>query len=308
MTDIPKPTEEQIATAKSELNGGARILAWKMLGIMAEIGAIAKDAKNQKGNYTYHSEANLSATIRQSLIRWGVMAYTSIDAQDIEAIQTQQGTTQYMTAIKGTIKFVCTDTGYSEVVSISGQGIETRDKSGYIANTGAFKYGLMRNFFVSDSEPDDPEYDRQESPTTNASTSLYGDKVPDRKAAPVAGKVPANGNGKVEEKPQVKPREIQTPEALRESFKTFLKKNKSEDKSAIEALTSATVIALNRATNGNDVKRHTLTDFLFGKPSVKELTHLECSLLLKWLDLDKDGTPNEFVCKELASIYQFAVA
>src|ERR1700722_15849441 len=135
-------------------------LAHKMLRVISKIGSVAKDGNNTFHKYKYASESAIMDAVRPALIEEGLAIFTSLESFTVDAVEGKvkdecRVTQTYIHTIMDQ------DDGTAFQVRSFGQGIDTGDKAGYKAATGAMKYFLSKNFMVSFSDdPENTTYDR----------------------------------------------------------------------------------------------------------------------------------------------------
>lgn len=328
-------TPEQRAAMRENDSLCRAVLASRILNVIDSIGVLKKDGHNEGQDYDYHSHAALTAEIRSRLVNFGVMLYTSIDSQKITIIQGERWDkfrkpqpgpvpfTEILTEVSGTMTAVDVYTGYSETVSIQGQGIDPRDKGGAKAETMAVKYGLRRLAFVSDQESD-PDYDggkhpEPESDKTPADQARKGPPKQARKTATTPVKV-SNGStptpptknavtgaeGGKESTPapngtpgQVYSRAIIDPESLRKGLRLAAAKEPQAPPDSLLKITQVAAVNFVR----DETKRHAMLWYLFDKGSTRDLTKGECAILLKWIGMQKN-IPSAEAVEELRLILQ----
>ncbi len=137
-----------------------RGLYQKILNVMKEINAVAKDKVNNFHNYAYTSEAAILKAVREPMIKNGLIAIPLIEEERVERVDKNT-----IVTIKYCLKVIDTDTGEYENVVVIGQGIDTGDKAFYKAITGCNKYALMKLFQIPSI--DDPEAEEQENDENN---------------------------------------------------------------------------------------------------------------------------------------------
>lgn len=132
-------------------------VAAKMLAVMGDVGYVKKDGKNTFQNYSYVSEADTIATVRQAMCKHGLVATPVVTSHStIEAGATKSGAKQWFTTILVEYTFTDPDSGESLLVTTIGQGMDTGDKGCYKAMAGANKYALLKAFQIATGD-DDPE-------------------------------------------------------------------------------------------------------------------------------------------------------
>ncbi len=131
---------------------------------LAEKGVLKKDRKNEQYGYSYLSEGAYKAIFTELFPQAGL----ELKVQEAEY-------TSYVGSGKMTqgrivkMEFILfdTETGFFESTIISGEGLDSGDKAGYKAYTGALKYYLANTFMVAtgdDAEKDSPVNQQKPAP------------------------------------------------------------------------------------------------------------------------------------------------
>jgi len=182
MTDLtPHPDTPPAAPAH---------LAAKLAGVMAQVARVAKRGYNDFHRYSYGTEADITAAVRQALADARVFAFPTV--RDVRRESTLNSLWMDFTFVDG-------DTGESWTVSFPGQG---DDKGVYKAMTGALKYCLLKTFLIPTG--DDPEGDtdtdrrhaaerpgRAAHPTASAPRATAPDSPPPADAPAASDDTPA---------------------------------------------------------------------------------------------------------------------
>lgn len=138
---------------------GAKVAA-KLLLVMADVGHLEKDGRNDFHKYDYVSEANAVAHIRKSFIEHGVMAIPQVLEYNIQVLTTKDGNKEKQSALTTILTqytFIDTESGDTLTAAMLGQGSDAGDKGAYKAATGVNKYVLMKVLQIPTG--DDPEAD-----------------------------------------------------------------------------------------------------------------------------------------------------
>lgn len=121
-------------------------LTSKLVKVMAEVKYVQKSGYNAFHKYNYATEADVLDKVRESLTKYNVFIFQSVENVTKEGELTTA-------SVKYTL--VDGDTGESMSVMSAGSGADKSDKGVYKAITGASKYFLLKNFMVATG--DDPE-------------------------------------------------------------------------------------------------------------------------------------------------------
>lgn len=140
--------------------------------VLKEKGVLTKKAKNEYDNYTYFSEAQYKELFT------GLFADCGLELKFNEiAYETFTGSEKRSNGRMPKLEFELMDieTGFGETTVITGEGIDSGDKAGYKAYTGALKYYLANTFMVATG--DDPE---KESPNETMNTKVEKKATPNQ--------------------------------------------------------------------------------------------------------------------------------
>lgn len=124
--------------------------------ILVEKGVLKKEGTNNFDKYKYFTEAQYKKLTNEIFVQTGL----DIKFSEIE-YQTFEGTEKQSNGRMPKLEFELMDseTGFSEITIITGEGIDKGDKAGYKAYTGALKYFLANTFLIAtgdDAEKESP--------------------------------------------------------------------------------------------------------------------------------------------------------
>lgn len=142
-------------------------LAVKIAQVAGAIGAIEKSGWNDYHKYEYYSEGDITAALRGHLAEAKLALLWSHKVVDTSEGKDARGKLVRRVRVEGELILVCGDTGAMLTVKSAGEGEDGGDKAVYKANTGAFKYALMKTFLLSDAESD-PERSTVDGERTGA--------------------------------------------------------------------------------------------------------------------------------------------
>lgn len=136
---------------------------------LKEKGVLKKGGTNTYDKYSYFSEAQYKELFTELFSDAGL----ELSFSEVE-YTTFTGSEKQANGRMPRLNFILTDidTGFYEVTTITGEGIDKGDKAGYKAYTGALKYYLANTFMVAtgdDPEKDSPSHtmnDKQEKKAT----------------------------------------------------------------------------------------------------------------------------------------------
>lgn len=124
-------------------------------------GVLKKGGKNEYDKYSYFSEAQYKQLFTELFSEVGLELKFNVDNYERFDGEGKQSQGRLVTL---EIVLYDIDTGFSEVTTVIGEGLDKGDKAGYKAYTGAIKYYLANTFLVATG--DDPEKDSPEAKET----------------------------------------------------------------------------------------------------------------------------------------------
>jgi hypothetical protein len=120
----------------------------KISAVMKDVDYLQKDDQISfnKTNYKAISEEKVTSTVRQALIKYGLVILP------IEQEHSREGN---LSIVNTKYKIVDTETGQFETIVSSGTGADTQDKGVGKAMTYSYKYMLLRTFAIPTGEDPD---------------------------------------------------------------------------------------------------------------------------------------------------------
>lgn len=146
---------------------------------MQDVQYLTKDdhIKFNKTNYRAISEEKVTSTVRESLLKNGLVILP------VNQEHKREGT---LSTVDTTYKIVDVDTGGHELIVSSGSGVDTQDKGVGKAMTYSYKYLLLRTFAIPTGEDPDKvssaELDDQEEKRQQQITPITSEQVGKLKA------------------------------------------------------------------------------------------------------------------------------
>lgn len=207
-------------------------LAKKILLVMADVGTLKKDKRNDFHNYQYASDELIVGAIREALIKHSLSITTSQKSCTEISQKTSKGEDQLLTKLEMEFELTDADSGESKVVTFFGYGTDKADKGVYKAMTGAEKYFLMKTFLIA--TPDDPEFEK----TQRAARQAYSGQAQSSTPKP-STPAPVTTNSAEPPKPKVEQKIVKallkdvTQLKSKETGKVFYKLNGVEGESWI---------------------------------------------------------------------------
>ena len=164
-----KTKEKQDDTDVNRLQPGPDLSIWdRVIGVRAELKAVAKDKQVGEGRYAYNvaTHEELNKHLKPLLCRWGLVDYVKLTSREMVDTTKRQGKEKNLPVMRyeGQYDYVLvTANGDELVVPVEGHGEDANDKAPGKATTYAFKTGRRLMFSVSTGED---EEGRNEDQTT----------------------------------------------------------------------------------------------------------------------------------------------
>jgi hypothetical protein len=141
---------------QTETAGG---LHAKLADVVAELGYVKKDGKNEFQNYAYTSAEAILSAVRGPLSARGITLTPSLTAISDREYTTSKGKASIVTTVHVTFTFVDGATGEEHRCQWAGQGDDPADKALGKAYTNAVKTFVRLAFLIP--QGDDPEADKK---------------------------------------------------------------------------------------------------------------------------------------------------
>ena len=125
-------------------------------GIMSEVGAIAKDQKNQQQGFMYRGVDQVMNALQPLLIKYKVFVTPTILEHTREERTTKSGANLIYSVLTVNYKFYTEDGSFVEATVI-GEGMDSGDKSSNKALSVAYKYACFQMFCIPTEEIHDPD-------------------------------------------------------------------------------------------------------------------------------------------------------
>lgn len=127
-----------------------------MLAIMSEVGVIGKDEKNKQSGFNYRGIDTVTNVLQPLFIKHQVFPVPTVIKTLREERETKSGGNLIYTVLQVKYTFYAIDGSYVEAV-VSGEGMDTADKSSNKALSAAFKYACFQVFCIPTKEMQDPD-------------------------------------------------------------------------------------------------------------------------------------------------------
>jgi ERF superfamily len=147
--------------------------------IMEEIGAIGKGRKNVQQNYAFRGIDDIYNAAQSALIKEGVFCVPEVLDMRREQLPSKSGGTLLYTVL--TIKYTFfADDGSSVSTVVTGEGMDSGDKSCNKAMSGGQKYAFFQVFCIPTEEPKDSENETPEVGKTEPKKLLSAAELVDK--------------------------------------------------------------------------------------------------------------------------------
>lgn len=134
--------------------------------IMAEIGAIGKEKKNQQQGFMYRGIDDVMNALQPSLVKHKVFIVPEVTSEAREEKVNKNGTLLFYVRLGVTYRFFTTD-GSSIETRVIGEAMDSGDKATNKAMSIAYKYACFQVFCIPTEEMKDPDAETHE-PVTGA--------------------------------------------------------------------------------------------------------------------------------------------
>lgn len=156
--------------------------------VMAEIGAVAKDSKNEQQRYNFRGIEAMYNAVHPAMVKHGVFCAPDVLERDVYRFDKTNSdgrvTTWIHVSIKVEHRFYASD-GSSISVVTCGEGLDNSDKATNKAMSGAMKYALIELFCIPTADIEDSD---KSSPEQGSRAKVYRKPAPE--AEPVAAATP----------------------------------------------------------------------------------------------------------------------
>lgn len=154
--------EQKPDTKGALLTSGVGLIFKKIPLIMAEIGAIGKDRKNEKQHYSFRGVDDVYNSIHNSLTKHKVFTVPTILSAEHEERKAKSGGALIYRIYTIRYRFYAAEDGSYFDAIVIGEGMDSGDKAGNKAMSVAHKYAMLQVFCVPTEDPKDPENDSHE--------------------------------------------------------------------------------------------------------------------------------------------------
>lgn len=140
---------------------GENLIYTKIADVMAEIGAIGKNSKNETQKFMYRGIDAVMNALNPALIKHRIFVIPEVMEQTREERTNSKGTTLLYSILKVKYRFIAEDGSSIECVVI-GEGMDSGDKASNKAMSVAFKYACFQTFCIPTEEMVDPDSESHE--------------------------------------------------------------------------------------------------------------------------------------------------
>lgn len=169
--------ESQTSEATPTTKTAAPLIHSAMVRVMAEVGAIGKNRKNQAQGYQFRGIDDLYNAVQPALVKAGVYCMPTVLDRSREERPSKSGGVMFTTILTVRLRFTATDGSFVDAVTI-GEAMDSGDKSTNKAMSAAQKYALLEALCIPTEEPKDSENDSPEPAPRNASGHREDKKFP----------------------------------------------------------------------------------------------------------------------------------
>lgn len=124
--------------------------------VMAEIGAIGKDSRNQQQGFMYRGVDDVMNALNPAFIKHKLFMVPEVVGQKREERQTANGKNLIYSVLSVKYTFYAED-GSSIYTIVPGEGMDSGDKASNKAMSVAFKYACFQTFCIPTEEMKDPD-------------------------------------------------------------------------------------------------------------------------------------------------------
>ncbi len=124
--------------------------------VMAEIGAIGKEKKNQQQGFMYRGIDDVMNALQPSLVKHKVFIVPEVTSESREEKINKNGTLLFYVRLGITYRFFTTD-GSSIETRVIGEAMDSGDKATNKAMSIAYKYACFQVFCIPTEEMKDPD-------------------------------------------------------------------------------------------------------------------------------------------------------
>lgn len=129
--------------------------------IIADIGAVGKDKKNQQQGFMYRGIDDVMNAISPVIAKHGVFVVPEILEESRNERSTKSGGINFIVYLRIKFTFYASDGSFVSAVTI-GEAMDTADKGSNKAMAIAFKYACFQVFCIPTEEMKDPDADTPE--------------------------------------------------------------------------------------------------------------------------------------------------
>ena len=145
--------------------------------IIADIGAVGKDKKNQQQGFMYRGIDDVMNAISPVIAKYGVFVVPEILEESRNERATKSGGINFIVYLRIKFTFYASDGSSISAVTI-GEAMDTADKGSNKAMAIAFKYACFQVFCIPTEEMKDPD---AETPEPSVNTDTPKQEKPDPK-------------------------------------------------------------------------------------------------------------------------------
>lgn len=159
--------------------------------VMAEIGAIGKEKKNQQQGFMYRGIDDVMNALQPALVKNKVFIAPEVVSEQREERTTQKGGVMFSVRLEISYKFYTTDGSFIET-KVIGEAMDSGDKATNKAMSIGYKYACFQVFCIPTEEMIDPDAETHEpTPKSAKQAKTEKPKQTNQKPAPAQKQEPA---------------------------------------------------------------------------------------------------------------------
>ncbi len=179
--------------------------------VMAEIGAIGKEKKNQQQGFMYRGIDDVMNALQPALVKHKVFIAPEVISEQREERASKNGGVMFSVRLEISYKFYTTDGSFIET-KVIGEAMDSGDKATNKAMSIGYKYACFQVFCIPTEEMKDPDAEIHEpapkdakptkqvdKPKAQEQTKPEKQKPTENQQAPTADQMAAVGQQKINE-------------------------------------------------------------------------------------------------------------
>lgn len=124
--------------------------------VMADVGAIGKDRKNESQNYRFRGVEDFYNACHPAMVKHGVFCVPQVQLYDYQDRIAANGKASVRVTLRISHRFYAGDGSYVEVITL-GEGVDSSDKAANKAMSAALKYALAELLMIPTADIEDAD-------------------------------------------------------------------------------------------------------------------------------------------------------